>query len=157
MVCVRVISRFASYTRALPLLRVTNISTVQARFASDVRYTDEHVWVRRDGRIATVGITKTAADLYGDIMYLRLPNPGESFEKGDIIGNVESTKAASDICSPVSGKVESINQSLFANLRILNKTPESDGWLVKMELTSPKELNELMTEEEYKKYLKREQ
>nr|CDS35027.1 glycine cleavage system H protein [Hymenolepis microstoma] len=157
MVCSMAISRFASLRLALPLLRVINISTIQSRFNSDVRYTDEHAWVRRTGTVATVGITKTAADLYGDIMYLKLPSPGESFKKGDIIGNVESTKAASDISSPVSGKVEAINQSLVENLRILNRTPETEGWLVKMELTSPNEIDELMTEEEYQNYLKREQ
>ncbi|VDO03536.1 unnamed protein product [Rodentolepis nana] len=151
------ILRSAFLKQAFPLLRVINTSATQTRFISDVRYTDEHAWVRRDDKVATVGITKTAADLYGDIMYLKLPSLGETFKKGDIIGNVESTKAASDISSPVSGKVEAINQSLAENLRVLNRDPESDGWLVKMKLTSPNEIDELMTKEEYQNYLKREQ
>lgn len=108
---------------------------------TDIRYTDDHGWVRCTGNTATVGITKHAADLYGDIMYLKLPNLGETFKKGgrysnflvyplDTIGNAESTKAASDICAPISGKVESVNLSLYENLQVLNKTPESDGNLI---------------------------
>ncbi|KAM7541917.1 hypothetical protein Aperf_G00000004365 [Anoplocephala perfoliata] len=153
MLCTGLCPRFAIIRRSLPFLQVKYLPRIQARFASYLRYTDDHGWVRCNGNTATVGITKHAANLYGDIMYIKLPNPGEIFKKGDTIGNAESTKAASDITAPVSGKVESVNSSLYENLQILNKAPEGDGWLVKIEMSSPKELGELMTEEEYKKYL----
>ncbi|KAI9060161.1 hypothetical protein FKP32DRAFT_1595551 [Trametes sanguinea] len=118
------------------------------------RYTEEHEAVIYDDQtqIGTVTITDYAQSSLGDVVYIELPSTGSKFERGDEIGAVESVKAASDIFAPVSGTVEEVNEALNEQPGLLNKSPEEKGWLCKIKLSNPSELEQLLTEEEYKEH-----
>jgi len=117
------------------------------------RYTVEHELVNFDDTtgVGIVSITDHAQSVLGDVVYVELPPVGTSFQQGDQIGAVESVKAASDIYAPVSGTVEEINENLADEPGLLNKSAENKGWLCKIRLSDPSEMDKLMTEEEYKK------
>jgi len=116
------------------------------------RYTKAHEWVSYDSEtsIGTVSITDYAQSSLGDIVFVELPSVGTVIASGEQIGAVESVKAASDIYAPVSGTVEEVNQQLDEQPGLLNKSPESDGWLCKIKVTNPAELDGLLTDEGYK-------
>ncbi|MGJ8455308.1 glycine cleavage system protein GcvH [Pseudothermotoga sp. U03pept] len=115
------------------------------------KYAKTHEWVVADGKIAIVGITNHAQDKLGDVVYVDLPQVGKAVKKGEAMMSIESVKAASDIYAPVSGRVVAVNEKLNNQPELVNKDPEGEGWLVKIEMTSESELNELLNEEEYKK------
>jgi glycine cleavage system H protein len=109
--------------------------------------------LRVEGEIATLGITDYAQDALGDIVFLELPNVGQSFAAGDAIGVVESVKAASDVYSPVSGEVVAINQDLTASPEKVNADPYGEAWMIKLKLSNPAELAGLMDAAAYEKYV----
>ena len=111
---------------------------------STVYYTEEHEWLRVEGDIATVGITNHAQEQLGDLVFVDLPNVGDSVEQGDDVVVVESVKAASDVYAPASGEITEINETLSSDSSLVNSAAESDGWLYKMKLTNPSELDALM-------------
>lgn len=113
-------------------------------------YTDDHEWLQVEGDIATVGITTHAAEQLGDIVFIELKDEGDSFEKGDEIGVVESVKAASDIYAPVTGEVIEANQSIVDTPASVNESPEEDGWFYKIRISDESELEGLMNEDAYK-------
>ncbi len=117
-------------------------------------YSKEHEWVRIDGDDAYIGITAFAAKELGDITYVELPREGSDIIVGDSLGVVESVKAASDVYSPVSGTVLAVNKNLDDDPGIINRSPEERGWICKLENTDLAELDDLMEEEDYQKYLK---
>ena len=119
----------------------------------DVRYTREHEWVRVEGDIATIGITDYAQKQLGDIVFVELPDAGDDVGQMDEIGVIESVKAASDYFSPISGAVKEINGAIAEEPGVLNKDPYGDGWLVKISVTDDAELQDLLTDEEYKALL----
>ncbi|OCF35013.1 glycine cleavage system H protein [Kwoniella heveanensis BCC8398] len=148
--------RFARAASALrtvaapkPVSRAMRFSAV--RFAS-TRYTTDHEWVTFDGNtnVGTVGITEYAQKALGDVVFVELPGQGSEVAQGDSIGAVESVKAASDIYAPVSGIVDEINEALADQPSLLNKAPESDGWLCKVKLSDPAEFEALLSAEAYK-------
>ena len=116
------------------------------------RYTKEHEWVNAEGGVGTIGITFHAQKELGDIVYVDLPKPGTAVEKGKTFGSVESVKAVSDIYAPVSGEVLEINTALANAPEKLNADPHGEAWLVKIKLSSPDELKELLSAEDYQKY-----
>ncbi|GBD21909.1 Glycine cleavage system H protein [bacterium HR28] len=118
-----------------------------------LRYTRTHEWVRVEGDIAVVGVTDFAQAELGDITYLELPEPGTTVKQGDSMGVIESVKAASDIYAPVSGEVVEANKAVVDTPELVNKSPYDDAWLVKIRMSTPDELNQLMDAEEYRKYL----
>lgn len=124
----------------------------------DLRYSREHEWVRLDddGKTAAIGITFHAQDQLGDVVYLELPEAGGRVDKDEPFGVVESTKAVSDIFAPLSGKVLEINSALLEEPGPINASPYEDGWLIKIEVEDPKELEDLMESSEYEQYLKEE-
>jgi glycine cleavage system H protein len=122
----------------------------------DLRYHTEHEWIRVEGKTATLGITHFAQDSLGDIVYLEAPKAGADLEAGQEIGEVESTKTTSPIYSPVSGKITAINEALKEQPELINKDPYHDGWIVKIQMNDPSELDRLMTAEQYGEYLKKE-
>jgi glycine cleavage system H protein len=121
---------------------------------SDLKYTREHEWVRADGPIATVGITRFAVEQLGDITMVDLPKEGETVKKNDVIGTVESVKAVSDIYSPVSGKLAKVNTPLTDSPEYLSDEPYDDGWMVQIEMSNPAELDELMDAAAYEAFLR---
>ena len=121
-------------------------------YPEEFRYTKDHEWVKPEGGIATIGITDHAQNELGDIVYVDLPKVGATAEKGKTIGSVESVKAVSDIYSPVSGEVVAVNDLLTTSPEKLNEDPHGIAWLVKIKLSSPDEVKDLMSASEYQTY-----
>jgi len=117
-------------------------------------YTKEHEWAKIEGNRAKIGITEYASHTLGDITFVEISPTGRDVSQFERIGTVESVKAASDIFSPVSGKIVSVNEKVTASPEILNTSPYDDGWLVVIDMKDPEETKNLMTAEEYKEYVK---
>ena len=113
-----------------------------------------HEYIKVDGDIATVGISDHAQDQLGEVVYVEIPEIDEEVEKGDSFTNVESVKAASDVYAPVSGTIVEVNEDLDSSPEILNDDPEGKGWIAKIKMSDPSELDsdDLMDEEAYKKF-----
>jgi glycine cleavage system H protein len=116
-------------------------------------FTDEHEWIDVEGEIATVGITDYAQGQLGDIVFVELPAEGATFEKGDDAAVVESVKAASDVYAPISGVVVEVNGALEEDPALVNSDAEEDGWFFRLRLTDPSELETLMNEAAYNKFI----
>jgi glycine cleavage system H protein len=125
-------------------------------YPEEFRYTKEHEWVKPEGGAGTIGITDHAQNELGDIVYVDLPKVGTRLEKGKSLGSVESVKAVSDIFSPVSGEVTEINELLTTSPEKLNADPHGAAWLVKVRLSAPDELQQLLTAQDYQTYIKAE-
>jgi glycine cleavage system H protein len=120
---------------------------------SDLKFTEEHEWVRRDGDTVTVGITDYAQTQLGDVVYVELPATGKKLEKGKEAAVVESVKAASEVYAPVSGEVVAVNDALTSEPARINQDPTGDGWFLKIRLANPAEFDALMDEAAYKKFV----
>jgi glycine cleavage system H protein len=120
------------------------------------KYTKDHEWIKIEGEVATIGITKHAADALGELVYVELPEAGDSFDKGDAAVVVESSKSASDVYAPLSGEVTAVNETLESNPENVNQAPYSDGWLIKVKFSSIGDLEGYMNEDEYTSFLKEE-
>jgi glycine cleavage system H protein len=116
---------------------------------TDRRYTKEHEWVRLENDLGTVGITDYAQDQLGDIVYLDLPSVGTQVKQLDKLGEIESVKAVSDLYSPVSGEVVEVNQEVTDRPELVNQSPYEDGWLVRVRLSDPAEVGNLLTAAQY--------
>jgi len=116
---------------------------------TDRRYTKEHEWVRVEDDLGTVGITDYAQDQLGDIVYLDLPSPGTQVKQLDKLGEIESVKAVSDLYSPVGGEVAEVNQEIIDRPELVNESPYEEGWLVRLRLADPAEVDKLLTAEQY--------
>jgi len=121
---------------------------------SDVKFSKEHEWIKLESDIATVGITKHATEMLGDIVFVELPEKGSSVKKNGNAGVVESTKAASDIYTPVSGEIVECNQSIVDEPAKINLDPEKEAWFFKLKIKDKSELDSLMSKEEYDKFSK---
>jgi glycine cleavage system H protein len=122
-------------------------------FPEDLKYTREHEWVAIDGSVATIGITDHAQEQLGDVVFVELPSVGDRVEKADAFGVVESTKAVSDVYAPLSGEVTEVNDDLPDNPELINEDPYGDGWMVKITLGDKADLEDLMTADEYRKFI----
>jgi glycine cleavage system H protein len=122
---------------------------------SDLRYHEEHEWIRIDGKQATMGISNFAQDALGDIVFIDMPKVGSTVAAGQQIGEVESTKTTSSIYTPVSGKVAKINTELKDHPEVVNADPYGKGWIAVIELSDPGQVNGLMTAEQYETFLKK--
>ncbi|RMH43977.1 MAG: glycine cleavage system protein GcvH [Gammaproteobacteria bacterium] len=117
---------------------------------ADLKYSKDHEWVRDEGDgIVTVGITDHAQELLGDMVYVELPEVGAEISAGDEAGVAESVKAASDVYSPVSGEIVEVNEALEDAPETVNNDPYNDGWMFKVKLSDPSELDDLLSAEEY--------
>jgi len=121
---------------------------------SNTKFSKEHEWITLDGEVGTIGITKHATEMLGDIVFAELPEKGSNVEKDGNAGVVESTKAASDVYTPVSGEVVEINQSIVDDPSKINADPEGGAWFFKLKLKDKSELDTLMNKEEYDKFAK---
>ncbi|KAI9497911.1 glycine cleavage system H protein, partial [Zychaea mexicana] len=113
------------------------------------KYTDDHEWISIEGDVGTIGITDYAQKALGDVVFVETPAVGDAVEKKDQIGAVESVKAASDIYTPITGEVVNVNEALADEPSLINTSPEEDGWLAKIKLSNPEELEGLMDEKAY--------
>jgi glycine cleavage system H protein len=116
---------------------------------NDLRYTEEHEWVRLEGDVGTVGITDHAQEALGDIVFVELPELGCTVSRGDEACAIESSKAASDIYAPAGGTVVEVNQAVADNPALVNEDPYGEGWIYKIRLANPKELDGLMDAKAY--------
>jgi len=121
---------------------------------SEVKFSKDHEWIKIEGEVATVGITKHATEMLGDIVFVELPEKGSMLEKDGTAGVVESTKAASDVYTPISGEVIDKNQSIVDDPSIINSNPEGNAWFFKLKIKDQSEMNSLMSKDEYTKFNK---
>jgi len=120
-------------------------------FPEHLRYTKEHEWVRVDGGVGTIGITDYAQGELGDIVFVELPSKGTKLEQGKTFGTIEAVKAVSELYSPVAGVVLEINKSVQETPEIVNKEPYEGGWMIKVKIDNPSEIDALLSVEAYKK------
>ena len=120
---------------------------------SEVKYTQEHEWIRVDGEVGVVGITDYAQDQLGDVVYVELPEVGRRVDKGAEAAVVESVKAASEVYAPVSGEVVAVNQALTDDPSLVNSAAEGNGWFLKIKLADTGELDRLMDQAAYRKFV----
>ena len=116
---------------------------------SNLKYTKDHEWIRVEGDFAFIGITDFAQGELGDIVYLEIETVGETLAREDIFGTIEAVKTVSDLFMPVSGEILEMNENLSDEAELVNKDPYQKGWLVKIKITDPAELDELLTPEQY--------
>jgi len=121
---------------------------------SETRYTEQHEWVRVEGDEGTIGITSYATEQLGDVVFVDLPEVGKTLAKGAEGAVVESVKAASEIYAPVGGTVTAVNEALGGEPATVNSAPEGDGWFFKLKIADKAELDQLMTEQKYKDFVK---
>ncbi len=115
----------------------------------DCRYTQDHEWARIDGEKVRVGISDYAQDQLGDIVFLELPQVGDVFKKGEVLGTVESVKAVSELYMPVGGEVIAVNSTLEDSPQLVNKRPYEEGWMVDVKPIDPTEMDALLTRQAY--------
>lgn len=122
-------------------------------FPENLLYTEEHEWASVDDekKIATIGITDFAQSELGDIVFLELPSIGDQVKEGKTIGSIEAVKTVADLYSPVSGTISEVNETLEDEPELINEDPYNKGWIVKIEMSDPSELDELLSVKEYKK------
>ncbi len=120
---------------------------------SELKYTEEHEWVRVDGDTAVIGISAYAQEQLGDIVFVDLPETGKSLDQGDEAAVIESVKAASEVYAPIAGTVLETNQSLTEDPGKVNADPTGDGWFLKIEMRDPGQVDGLMDETAYKAYV----
>ncbi len=122
-------------------------------YPEDRKYSKEHEWTKLEGKIAIVGISYHAQEELGDIVYIDLPEVGKELKQGEVLATIESVKSASDVYSPLSGKVIEVNEKLKEKPEIINEDPYNEGWIVKLEITDINEYNNLLSAEEYKNFI----
>ena len=122
----------------------------------DNRYAKSHEYVHVEGDIGTIGITDYAQKELGDVVFVELPRVGSTLEHADELGSIESVKAVSELFVPVSGEVIEVNERLQDQPELVNTDPYGDGWMIKIRLSDPTEVDELMTAEEYEEFIEKE-
>jgi len=120
---------------------------------ADKKYSKKHEWVELDGDIATIGITKHATEQLGDIVFTEVPDQGKVLDAGGEAAVVESVKAASDVYSPISGEVTESNDAIVGDPSLVNQDPEGNGWFFKLKVSNADQINELMSKEDYDKFV----
>ncbi len=119
-------------------------------FPENLKYTKDHEWIRIEDNIGTIGVTDHAQSELGDVVFVDIPSDLEEVKKGEAFGTIEAVKTVADIYAPISGKVVEINSTINDNPEVINKDPYGQGWLVKIEISDPEELNDLLSVDEYK-------
>ena len=119
-------------------------------FPEELKYTNDHEWVRVEGNIAYAGITEFAQHELGDIVYIEIDTLGKEVTKEDQFGTVEAVKTVSDLLMPITGKIIELNKKLDTNPELVNSDPYGEGWMVKIEISDPSQLNNLLSASDYK-------
>ena len=120
---------------------------------AELRYSEEHEWVRLDGRTATIGITDHAQTQLGDIVFVELPSDGDTVDAGGEFGTVEAVKTVSSLFSPMAGTIIELNSELETRPEAVNENPYGDGWMIKIEVADVAEFNALLTSDAYKDFI----
>lgn len=127
-----------------------------ANVPEDLHYSKDHEWVRVEGDLAVIGITDYAQNSLGDVVYVELPKAGEKFEANEPFGSVESVKAVSEVFTPVTGAVVTINESLADEPEKVNSDPYGDGWMIRLRMDKPSDVDSLLNAAEYEDFTKAE-
>jgi len=127
------------------------------KFPADLKYAPTHEWVRMDGDMATVGISDYAQHKLGDIVYVELPAIGVVLEKGSVAGEIESVKAVSELFFPLTGEVIEINENIADNPAFVNSSPYGEGWIMKIKISNPDEIKNLLSVERYQEMIEKEE
>ena len=122
-------------------------------YSEENLYSKDHEWILVQDTVGTIGITDYAQHELGDVVYVDLPEVGDTFEAGDPFGSVESVKAVSEVFCPISGEVIEVNSKLEESPELINQSPHEKAWMIKVRITNPDELKELLGAEEYEEYL----
>lgn len=122
-------------------------------YPSDYLYSEEHEWLHVEGDVCVLGITEFAQSELGEVVFVELPEVGQSFDAGDEIGTVESVKAVAEVFTPVAGEIVEVNSALEDAPELVNESSHDDGWFVKLRLSSTEELKGLMNAEEYGEFV----
>ena len=120
--------------------------------ADSLKFTEDHLWIRVEGRRAQVGISEYAQDELGEVIAVELPDVGDILEKGESFGEIESVKTVSDLIAPVSGTISAVNAELEDHPSLVNEDPYHEGWLVELELSDKNEIEDLMDPDEYEEF-----
>ena len=120
---------------------------------ADLRYSEDHEWVRIEGDIAVIGISDYAQEQLGDVVFVELPEPGRAVAQGEEAAVVESVKAASEVCAPVSGEVVEVNEPLTDDPGLVNREPTGGGWFLKVRMSDPGEVDALLDEAAYRAFV----
>lgn len=126
-----------------------------ANVPANLKYSDDHEWCRVEGEYAYIGITDFAQSELGDIVFVDIPTEGETIAAGDVFGSIEAVKTVSDAFSPVSGVVEEINPAIDADPALVNKDPYGEGWMIKVKMSAPEEVENLLTAEQYEAFIEK--
>ena len=119
-------------------------------FPDNLKYTTEHEWIRIEGKFGWIGITDYAQSELGDVVFVEIPAAGSKIEKGKSFGTIEAVKAVSDLFAPVTGEIAEVNADVKDHPEIVNKDPYGNGWMVKISITNPAEVNALLDVQAYK-------
>ena len=122
-------------------------------YPKELKYSKDHEWLRVEDGVATVGVTQFAQEELGEVVFVEVPDVGQSFAAHDEIGSVESVKAVAEVYTPVSGEVAEVNESLADRPELINEDPHGEGWIVKFKLSNEAELQELMSAEDYEAFV----
>jgi glycine cleavage system H protein len=121
-------------------------------FPAELKYTEDHEWIKIEGNTATIGITEFAQGELGDIVFVEIETEGEDLESGEVFGTIEAVKTVSDLFMPMTGKVIQFNQELEANPELVNQDPYGKGWMIKIEFEGEPDLSELLDADAYKSH-----
>ena len=127
-----------------------------ANIPDDLHYSKDHEWVRVEGNVAVVGITDYAQDSLGDVVYVELPKLGDTFAANESFGSVESVKAVSEVFCPISGDIAGVNESLNDAPEKVNEDPYGEGWMIRVTMSNPGEVDSMLTAAEYEDFTKAE-
>ena len=116
---------------------------------TDLRYTSDHEWIRIEGNIATVGVTDYAQGELGDIVFVEVETEGEELDAEEVFGTIEAVKTVSDLFLPIAGEILEFNEALESNPSLINNDPFGDGWIIKVKVNNPSDLDSLMDAESY--------
>ena len=119
----------------------------------ELRYAKEHEWVRVEGDTAVIGVSEFAQEQLGEVVYVDMPSQGDSVSAGETFGEIESVKSVSELYSPVSGEIVAVNEALSDTPEVVNSSPLGEGWMIKVRMSDPSELDELMSAEEYEAFV----
>jgi glycine cleavage system H protein len=128
-----------------------------ANVPEDLHYSKDHEWIRVEGDVGTIGITDHAQNSLGDVVYVELPKTGESFAANEPFGSVESVKAVSEIFTPVGGQITEVNESLQDEPEKVNTDPYGEGWMIRVRMSNPGEIDSLLNAAEYEDFTKAEE
>ena len=123
------------------------------KFPKELKYSNEHEWIRKDGDIVYVGITDYAQDQLGDIVFVDIPSVGETLEANEVFGTIEVVKTVSDLFLPISGEILEQNEAIEDNPELVNEDPYGEGWLIKVKPTNEADFDDLLDAEAYKKII----